>query len=104
LPAVANKFRLSIRNIVRSASTTLAGCCGAKRNRTAVTPERIARGQYIYEIVADRAGCHWHPDFTRVGGPEVPTGRGLAATPLPAGEYLGACCSTPSKEPDPVKT
>jgi mono/diheme cytochrome c family protein len=44
--------------------------------KVAMTPERIARGQYIYETVADCASCHSQRDFTRVGGPEVPTGRG----------------------------
>ena len=44
--------------------------------KVAITPERIARGQYIYETVADCAGCHSQRDFTRVGGPEVPSGRG----------------------------
>lgn len=44
--------------------------------KVAMTPERIARGQYIYETLTDCAGCHSQRDFTRVGGPEVPTGRG----------------------------
>ena len=44
--------------------------------KVAMTPERIARGQYIFESVADCAGCHSQRDFTRVGGPEVPAGLG----------------------------
>jgi mono/diheme cytochrome c family protein len=44
--------------------------------KVAMTPERIARGQYIFESVADCSGCHSQRDFTRMGGPEVPTGRG----------------------------
>ncbi len=44
--------------------------------KVAMTPERIARGEYIFETLADCAGCHSQRDFTRVGGPEVPTGRG----------------------------
>ena len=44
--------------------------------KVAMTPERIARGQYIYETLADCASCHSQRDFTRFGGPEVPTGRG----------------------------
>jgi mono/diheme cytochrome c family protein len=44
--------------------------------RVVMTPERIARGKYIFESVADCGGCHSQRDFTRVGGPEVPAGRG----------------------------
>lgn len=44
--------------------------------KVAMTPERIARGRYLYESVADCASCHSQRDFTRVGGPEVPSGRG----------------------------
>ncbi|HTX36832.1 MAG TPA: cytochrome c [Bryobacteraceae bacterium] len=40
------------------------------------TPERIARGKYIFVNVADCGGCHSERDFTRVGGPEVESGRG----------------------------
>jgi mono/diheme cytochrome c family protein len=39
-------------------------------------PERIAHGKYIFESVADCVGCHSQRDFTRVGGPEVLSGRG----------------------------
>ncbi len=44
--------------------------------RVAMTTERVARGQYIFESVADCGGCHSQRDFSYVGGPEVPTGRG----------------------------
>jgi len=44
--------------------------------KVAMTPERIARGQYIFETVTDCAGCHSQRGFTRVGGPEVSSGRG----------------------------
>ena len=44
--------------------------------KVAMTPERIARGEYIFVSVADCGGCHSQRDFTRVGGPEVPSGRG----------------------------
>lgn len=36
------------------------------------TPERLARGQYIFEVVSDCNGCHSERDFTRFGGPVVP--------------------------------
>lgn len=41
-----------------------------------MTPERIARGKYIFENLSDCDGCHSQRDFTRVGGPVVPAGRG----------------------------
>lgn len=40
------------------------------------TPERLARGKYIFEVVADCSGCHSVRDFTRFGGPVVPGGHG----------------------------
>jgi mono/diheme cytochrome c family protein len=44
--------------------------------KVSTAPDRIARGQYIYESVADCGGCHSQRDFTRVGAPEIPTGMG----------------------------
>src|SRR5271157_160857 len=44
--------------------------------RVPMTPERIARGKYIFETLADCGGCHSQRDFTRVGGPIVPSGQG----------------------------
>jgi mono/diheme cytochrome c family protein len=41
-----------------------------------MTPERIARGKYIFENLADCEGCHSQRDFSRVGGPAVLSGRG----------------------------
>ena len=44
--------------------------------KVAMTPERIARGKYIFESVADCGGCHSQRDFSLIGGPVVETGRG----------------------------
>lgn len=44
--------------------------------KVSMTPERIARGKYIFDIAADCAGCHSQHDYTRVGGPLVPGGEG----------------------------
>jgi hypothetical protein len=44
--------------------------------KVAMTPERIARGKYLFENVSDCDGCHSQRDFTRFDGPVVPTGRG----------------------------
>src|SRR5215831_18851503 len=44
--------------------------------KVAMTPERIVRGKYIFETLADCDGCHSERDFTRVGSPVVASGRG----------------------------
>jgi mono/diheme cytochrome c family protein len=44
--------------------------------RVPMTPQRIARGKYIFENLADCGGCHSQRDFTRVGAPIVPSVQG----------------------------
>ena len=44
--------------------------------KVAATPERLARGKYLYENLCNCGGCHSLRDFTRFGGPEVVSGRG----------------------------
>jgi mono/diheme cytochrome c family protein len=41
-----------------------------------MTPERIARGAYLFTAVADCGGCHSQRDFSLVGGPVVVSGQG----------------------------
>lgn len=41
-----------------------------------ITPARLERGKYIFEVVADCAGCHSERDFTKFGGPIVAGGLG----------------------------
>jgi mono/diheme cytochrome c family protein len=41
-----------------------------------MTPERIERGNYIFQYVADCDGCHSERDFGRFGGPVAASGRG----------------------------
>ena len=48
--------------------------------KVSMAPERIARGKYLFEVVADCDGCHSQRDFTRVGGPVVLSGRGRGVT------------------------
>src|SRR5262245_53250810 len=40
-----------------------------------MTPGRIARGEYLFQHLSDCDGCHSQRDFTKVGGPVVPSGR-----------------------------
>ena len=44
--------------------------------RVASTPERLARGKYLFETLCDCGGCHSLRDFTRFDAPEVVSGRG----------------------------
>jgi len=44
--------------------------------RVPMTPERIARGKYLFEHVADCGRCHSERDFGRVDGPVVPGRQG----------------------------
>ena len=44
--------------------------------KVAMTPERIERGRYLFQHVADCDGCHSQRDFSRIDGPVVPAGRG----------------------------
>ena len=48
----------------------------ASSAKVRMTPERIARGKYIFEYLSDCEGCHSERDFSRVGGPVVESGRG----------------------------
>jgi mono/diheme cytochrome c family protein len=36
-----------------------------------ITPARLERGKYLFDVVADCAGCHSQRDFTRFAGPIV---------------------------------
>lgn len=46
--------------------------------RIEMTPEKLARGQYLFDHVAGCADCHSTRDWTKYGGPIVPgtTGKG----------------------------
>src|SRR5215831_1166779 len=44
--------------------------------RVEMTPERIARGKYIF-TVSDCDGCHSGRDFSRFGGPVIPGQKGI---------------------------
>ena len=65
------------------------------------TPERIARGKFLFDNVADCGGCHSQRDFTRVGGPAVPggTGRGTVLSDFLHG--LPGTVVAPNITPDP---
>ena len=69
--------------------------------KVAMTPERIERGRYLFQNVADCDGCHSQRDFTRIDGPVVPAGRGRGN---PLSQFLTGLPGTvvaPNITPDP---
>jgi len=46
------------------------------RVKVEATPERLARGKYVFESLADCGGCHSERDLSKFGGPVVPSGLG----------------------------
>jgi mono/diheme cytochrome c family protein len=44
--------------------------------RVEITPARLERGKYVFEVLADCAGCHSERDFSMFGGPVVAGGLG----------------------------
>ncbi|MFN3326303.1 MAG: c-type cytochrome [Bryobacteraceae bacterium] len=64
-----------------------------------LTPERIARGKYLFEVVANCDVCHSEHDFTRFGAPIVVSGRGKGG-PFPEDDLPGKVYA-PNITPDP---
>ena len=62
------------------------------------TPERIARGKYIFEVVSDCNGCHSVRDFSRFGGPVIAGAKGKGQL-IPGMPFVVAAPNiTPDKE------
>jgi hypothetical protein len=66
-----------------------------------MTPERIARGKYIFENLSDCDGCHSQRDYSRVGGPVVPAGRGQGNQLSSFLQGLPGIVVAPNITPDP---
>lgn len=49
--------------------------------RVAMTPETLARGKFLYNVVADCDGCHGERDLTKFGGPVHRSGAGFVFPP-----------------------
>jgi mono/diheme cytochrome c family protein len=69
--------------------------------KVAMTPERIARGKYIFQNLSDCDGCHSQRDFSRVGGPVVPSGRGRGNDLSAFVQGLPGHVVAPNLTPDP---
>jgi len=66
--------------------------------RAQATPERLARGKYLFNL-ADCDGCHSQRDFSRFDGPVVEGGRG-AGSVFPAAMGLPGLVAPPNITPD----
>ncbi len=69
--------------------------------KVAMTPERIERGRVIFENISDCDGCHSQRDFTKVGGPVVPSGRGRGNVLSSLMTGLPGTVVAPNLTPDP---
>src|SRR4051812_42952537 len=67
--------------------------------RVEMTPERIARGKYLFQLVMDCDGCHSEHDESRFGRPVVEAGRGKGFV-LPAELGLPGTVVAPNITPD----
>jgi hypothetical protein len=68
--------------------------------QVSMTPDRIERGRYLFTALASCDGCHSQRDFSRLGGPVVPTGRGMGMV-MPLAGLPGTIVAsniTPDKE------
>jgi mono/diheme cytochrome c family protein len=65
-----------------------------------MTPGRIARGKYLFEVVADCGGCHSEHDLSRIAFPIAPSGvgRGIEMSAVFAG--LPGTVVAPNLTPD----
>ncbi|HEY2017939.1 MAG TPA: c-type cytochrome [Bryobacteraceae bacterium] len=69
--------------------------------KVAMTPERIARGKFIFQYVSHCDSCHSERDFTRVDGPVVESGRGRGNVLSSLINGLPGTVIAPNLTPDP---
>jgi len=65
-----------------------------------MSPARIERGKFLFQVVADCDGCHSQRDFSRFNGPVVESGRGMGVV-FPAEMELPGTVVAPNITPDP---
>lgn len=65
-----------------------------------LTPERIERGRYLFQTMAECSGCHSDRDYTRLGGPVRPNGIGMGGI-MPDELGLPGLVVAPNLTPDP---
>lgn len=69
--------------------------------KVAMTPERIARGKFIFQNISDCDGCHSERDFSRVDGPVVESGGGRGSVLSALIPSLPGVVVAPNLTPDP---
>jgi len=69
--------------------------------KVAMTPERIARGKFLFETIGDCGDCHSPRDFTRVDGPEIKSRRGAGVVLSDFLNGLPGTVVAPNLTPDP---
>ncbi len=52
-----------------------------RERKVPMTPETIARGKFIYNVVGDCDSCHGERDFSKFGGPVLRSGAGFLFPP-----------------------
>jgi Cytochrome c len=65
-----------------------------------MSPARVERGKFLFQVMADCDGCHSQRDFTRFGGPVVESGRGRGFV-FPPQMGLPGTVVAPNITPDP---
>ena len=73
----------------------------ASNIKVSMAPERIARGEYLFQRLADCDGCHSQRDFSRIAGPAVPSGRGQGNLLSSIMTGLPGTVTAPNITPDP---
>lgn len=69
--------------------------------KVAATPERLARGKYIFDTIGDCGDCHSPRDFSRVAGPENKARRGSGYALSSFLKGLPGTVVAPNITPDP---
>jgi mono/diheme cytochrome c family protein len=69
--------------------------------KVSLTPERVARGKYVFDSLADCGGCHSLHDYSLVGGPQVESGRGAGNVLSGLVKGLPGTVVAPNITPDP---
>jgi hypothetical protein len=65
-----------------------------------MTPERVARGEYLFKVAADCGGCHSERDWSKFSAPVVQGGEGKGFV-FPPELALPGTVVAPNLTPDP---
>ncbi|HXS95897.1 MAG TPA: cytochrome c [Candidatus Limnocylindrales bacterium] len=69
--------------------------------KVSMSPDRIARGKYLFETIGDCGDCHTPRDFTRVAGPDIAGKRGQGTILSNMMLGLPGTVVAPNLTPDP---